>query len=115
MDQLEGTYMRTMINVTNETKNNRGELHSFDDKPAVVYDNGDKWWYKEGKLHRVGGPAVDWTNGAKGWYKEGYFHRIDGPACECSDGSEEWFYEGKEIKCNSTEEFLKIIELKAFW
>jgi hypothetical protein len=35
-----------------------GRLHSIDDKPAVQYANGDREWYFEGMLHRVGKPAV---------------------------------------------------------
>jgi len=41
-----------------ETSNDKGELHSFNDKPAVEYDDGDKFWYKEGLYHRLEGPAV---------------------------------------------------------
>jgi len=74
-----------------ETFNDKGELHSFRDKPAMEFDNGLKGWYKEGKLHRLDGPAIE------------------------SNWSKIWFYEGKEIECNSIEEFLKIIYLKAFW
>jgi len=75
-----------------ETYNDKDELHSFNDNPAVDYNDGDKWWYKEDKLHRLNGPAIEWANGGKGW-----------------------FYEGKHIICNSTEKFLKMINLKAFW
>jgi len=75
-----------------ETRNDEGKLHSFNDKFAIEYNDGTKYWYKEGKLHRLGGPAKEWNDGVKFWY-----------------------YEGKEIKCNSTEEFFKIINLKAFW
>jgi len=121
-----------------ETLNDKGELHSFNDKPAVEYSTGTKkWykdgkrhrldgpaveyndgykaWYKEGKRHRLDGPAIEWNNGYKIWYEEGKLHRLDGPAREYSNGNKSWHYEGKEIECNSIEEFLKIINLKAFW
>jgi len=75
-----------------ETFDDKGRRHSFDDKPAVECGNGDKHWYKNGK-----------------------HHRLDGPASEYSNGNKYWHYEGKYIKCGSTEEFLKIINLKAFW
>jgi len=93
--------------------NDESELHSFNDKPAIVWDDGSKWWYKKGELHRENKPAIE-SVGARWWYKEGGLHRIDGPAVFCS-GADYWYYEGKQIKCSSTEEFLKIINLKAFW
>jgi len=97
------------------TVNDKGELHSFDNNPAFEYTNGDKLWYKEGKLHRLDGPAIEYSNGFKLWFKEGKRHRDDGPACEYEIGNVNWYYEDKEIKCKSTEEFQKIIKLKAFW
>ena len=33
-----------------------------------VYDNGDKWWYLNGKRHREDGPAIEWADGSKFWY-----------------------------------------------
>jgi len=74
-----------------KTVNNKGKRHSYNDKPAVEWIGG-RSWYKEGKLHRENGPASEWNDGEKHWY-----------------------YEGKEIKCESTEEFLRIINLKTFW
>jgi len=59
--------------------------------------------------------SFEWNDGTKEWYKEGKLHRVDGPAVEYNDGGKRWYYEGKQIECNSTEEFLKIINLKAFW
>ena len=35
-----------------EYYNSKGELHSFNDKPAIEFANGDKYWYKEGKYHK---------------------------------------------------------------
>jgi len=75
-----------------EIRNDKDELHSFNDKPAIRYSNGDKEWYKENKRHRLDGPAIEWNNGHNSWY-----------------------YEGKKIECFSIEEFLKIINLKVFW
>jgi len=129
-----------------ETVNDEGERHSFNDKPAVEWDDGDKEWYKEGELHRLDGPAMDCSNGDEAWYKEGLYHRLDGPAVTWCDGAKEWdtkewykedkrhradgpaveygkdnngkkewYYEGKKIECSSTEEFLRIINLKVFW
>jgi len=36
-----------------------------------VYNNGEKYWYQNDELHRVGGPAVEYSNGTKCWYLEG--------------------------------------------
>ena len=55
------------------------------------YDNGDKVWYLNDKLHREDGPAVDF---------KGY---------KC------WYLNNKFIPCKSNEEFLKLMKLKAFW
>jgi hypothetical protein len=33
-----------------------------------VYNNGDKHWYLNGKLHREDGPAIEYSNGYKAWY-----------------------------------------------
>jgi len=98
-----------------ETLNDKDELHSFDNKPAVEWFSGGKEWYKEGKLHRIDGHASEDSSGSEFWYKEDKRHRLDGPAIEYSSGEKYWYYEGKRIKCSSTEEFLRIINLKTFW
>ena len=38
---------------------------------VIVYNNGDKHWYLNGKLHREDGPAVEFVNGNKIWYING--------------------------------------------
>ena len=58
---------------------------------------------------------IEYANGNKEWYYEGKLHRVDGPAIECANGDKAWYYEGKQIECNSTEEFIKLLKLKAFW
>ena len=60
-----------------------------------VYDNGDKQWYLNGKLHREDGPAIEGVNGYKAWYINGHLHREDGPAREYADGYKEWWVNGK--------------------
>jgi len=32
------------------------------------WPNGDKFWYKEGNLHRENGPAIEYADGNKFWY-----------------------------------------------
>jgi hypothetical protein len=60
-----------------------------------VYDNGDKYWYLNGKIHREDGPACEYADGNKAWYRDGKRHREDGPAIECADGRKYWYRDGK--------------------
>jgi hypothetical protein len=87
-----------------------------EDGPALINSEGEKRWYLHGKLHRVDGPAIESPfGGYKAWLYHGRLHRVDGPAIEGLSGHHEWFYLGMKIKCSSTEEFIKILKLKAFW
>jgi hypothetical protein len=36
-----------------------------------VYNNGYKYWYLNGKLHREDGPAIEYADGDKYWYLNG--------------------------------------------
>ena len=36
-------------------------------------NNGDKYWYKNGELHREDGPAIEYGNGYKEWYINGEY------------------------------------------
>jgi uncharacterized protein YlzI (FlbEa/FlbD family) len=53
--------------------------HSYDDDIPIPYDftgiaeweNGDKFWFKTGNLHREDGPACEYPNGAKKYYING--------------------------------------------
>jgi len=95
------------------TYNHEGDLHSFNDKPAIEFDNGRKKWYKDGVLHRLEGPAIinifyssivyhyyqnglrhrflkpayiKWVNGIKSYekyYLKGNLHNPIGPAIIC--------------------------------
>jgi len=60
-----------------------------------VYDNGDKFWFLNGKLHREDGPAAELFRGTKFWYLNGKRHREDGPAVEFADGTKKWFLNHK--------------------
>jgi len=47
-------------------------LHSFDDEPALVWDDGAKYWYKDDKIHRDNNlPAVIYSGGDLKYYKNG--------------------------------------------
>ena len=73
-----------------------GKLHR-EDGPAVEFSDGDKIWYINDKLHREDGPAIDESNGYKAWYINGRLHREDGPAVEYSNGYKEWYLNGKKL------------------
>ena len=75
-----------------------GLLHSYDDSPAVVADNGTyKVWYKQGKIHREGDlPAITRNEQYQEWYRYGELHRDgDLPAIIGSDNHQEWYKNGE--------------------
>jgi hypothetical protein len=61
-----------------------------------INDDGDIFWYKEGKLHRDDDkPAIMCNNNYKAWYKDGLLHRDgDQPAVLYGDGDKEWYRNG---------------------
>ena len=56
--------------------------------------NETKYWFLNGKLHRVDGPAIEHVNGYKYWFLNGELHRTDGPAIEFPNGYKEWWFNG---------------------
>ena len=38
---------------------------------VIVYNDGSKFWYLNGKRHREDGPAVEYADGDKFWYLNG--------------------------------------------
>ena len=70
-----------------------GQLHR-EDGPAVEYTDGTRIWYLNDKRHREDGPAIKYANGTREWYSNGKYHREDGPACEYPDGSRCWWLNG---------------------
>ena len=75
---------------------NRAVPHR-ENRPAVEYTTGDKFWYQNGQLHRTDGPAIDCADGTKFWHQNGLRHRTDGPAIEKPDGTKEWWINGKRM------------------
>jgi hypothetical protein len=71
-----------------------GKLHR-EDGPAVEFANGDKHWWLNGKFHREGGPAIEYANGKKAWYLNDKLHREDGPAIEWASGTKYWYLNGE--------------------
>ena len=74
-----------------------GVLHSFEDKPAEIWDNGTQVWYKKGKIDRNDDlPAVIHADGTQEWYKNGEPHRDgDLPAVISENGIQWWHNYGQ--------------------
>ena len=55
-------------------------------------------YYKKGAniYHREDGPAIIWSNGPKEWWVNGKLHRLDGPAF-IYHNSKEWWINGKRL------------------
>jgi len=86
------------------------EEHIVEEYVVKIDSGGTVAWYKDDKLHRIGGPAVKCTDGYKAWYQKGKLHRTDGNAVECANGTKIWYLNGKEY---SQEEFNKITKIEA--
>ena len=85
-------------------KNDIGEFHHDRDRPAVIYVDGTKQWYKNGELHRDRDkPAVIWADGTRVWYKNGILHRDrDKPVVIRANETKEWWKNGEFIKIEYT-------------
>ena len=77
--------------------NEEGRIHRVK-APAIVYDDGRKFWYQNGRIHRDGGPALEYPDGAKFWHQNGLCHRDDGPAIEYPDGTKFWYQKGFRVE-----------------
>jgi hypothetical protein len=62
-----------------------------------VYEDGNRFWYLNGVLHREDGPAVECLNGTREWYLNGKRHRTDGPAIEYPSGKCYWYLNGEQV------------------
>jgi hypothetical protein len=72
------------------------KLHNVGDEPAVIWADGSRFWYKNGRYHRDGDePAIIYANGSRYWYKNGLQHRDgDEPAIMCANGVRHWCKNG---------------------
>jgi len=50
------------------------KFHRNNDLPAIVFDSGQKQWYKQGKIHRETGPAVILPDGGQYYYLNDLFY-----------------------------------------
>lgn len=91
-----------------------GLIHR-DSAPAIIKLNGNEFWYQYGKLHRVGAPAMISKN-FLAWYHDNELHREDGPAAIYLEEPtcRAYFFRGKQYECNSDEEWIRKMRLKAF-
>ena len=69
-----------------------------EDGPALIYSDGTKKWYLNGKHHREDGPAIEYAHGGKSWWANGIIHRMDGPAVIRSDGKIFWYLNGEMLR-----------------
>ena len=80
---------------TKRTRNQNGDLHSFNDEPAITHSVGSKYWYHHGKLHRDNDqPAVIYDDGAMYWYQHGKHHRETDAAIITASGYKEYWLNG---------------------
>jgi len=76
--------------------NKYGELHSIGDRPAEIWTNEGKFWYKNGKYHRDGDRSAINLYAEKSWYKNGQLHREgDKPAVISLEGKKQWYKNGE--------------------
>ena len=73
-----------------------GQLHR-EDGPAIECRDGNKRWVRNGQLHRVDGPAVMYAKGSMEWFLDGVLHREDGPAIEYANGTKYWYLRGVKV------------------
>ena len=59
-----------------------------------IDEDGNQFWYKNGKLHREDGPTIINPDGNQLWIQNDELHRADGPAIINADGSEAYFING---------------------
>jgi len=58
------------------------KIHNENDEPALIFNDGSKFWYNKNKLHRTDDkPAAEYADGTKEWWINGKLHReFDLPA-----------------------------------
>ena len=70
------------------------ESNSNPKKILKLYHGRKEWTDEQGRPHRAAGPAVIYDNGMKFWKLHGVFHREDGPAVEIPNGNPQFYLFG---------------------
>lgn len=83
---------------------------NYESYEVRIYENGNKYWFQNGKAHRLDGPAIERTDGDKHWLQNGLLHRLDGPAIEWANGDKSYWIEGEYYYYNDWKQ--KVNELK---
>jgi hypothetical protein len=91
-------------------------IHRENDLPAIIYNNGTKYWYKNGLKRRDNDlPSVICSNGHKEWYKNNMRHRDnDLLAIISSNGTKEWHKNGRYHRDNDLPSIITCISDK-YW
>ncbi len=76
-----------------------GKPHRDDDKPAVMYADGQRVWLVNGRYHRDGGrPAAIRSNGVMEWWINGNIqYSIKATIVRKQDGTYEYWHNGELI------------------
>ena len=69
--------------------------------------NGDKFYLKDGKLHREDGPAIEFVCGDCAWYQNGVPHREDGPAIDCGGDIKLYWIKGVQYTKRDFDKWIK--------
>ena len=76
LEAIRGVYVEVDERCTKVWYNSAGEVHRDGDLPAVIWEDGTRFWHRDGEEHRDGGrPAVVWCDGDLAFYENGKFVR----------------------------------------
>ena len=84
----------------------------------IIFFDGSKIYYLNNLIHRDNQPAMTLKEDFRTeiyYVKKGDYHRLDGPAVIRTGMSPLWYYNNVHIRCNSQEEFERLIKLKLLW
>ena len=91
--------MNTYLLIELINRNNDFDIMEIDSE-------GNEFYYRKGKLHRLNGPAIERQNGYKAYYVNNKRHRLDGPAIKWANDYKEYWINGQQF---TEEEFLRQI------
>ena len=73
-------------------------------EPTEIKNDGTRIWRNDkGERHREAGPAVIYSDGEQYWYINGNLHREDGPAVIFPDGEQYWYINFHDVTDQITE------------